>query len=187
MEIRSFIAFPLSEQMAEPFFETAEMLCNMDNFQQIRWLPPENCHMTLAFLGNVHKNRFYHLIQNLSQNLSEQNDGILQFNEVSPFPFHKRPRGIAALAEANSWLKALQSQCMQAARKSGIELERRLFVPHVTLARIKKRKKNSQGFPPLFVNVQIPVKKIVLYESILHPEGAQYHVIESFDLNVEEE
>ena len=162
------------------------MLCNLNHFQQIRWLPPENCHMTLAFLRNVHENRFNHLIQNLSQNLSEQNDGILQFNEVSPFPFPRQPRGIAALAETNSWLKSLQSQCMQAARKSGIELERRLFVPHVTLAQIKKRKKNSQGFPPFFVNVKIPVKQIVLYESIIHAEGVQYHVIESFDLNVDE-
>ena len=107
MKIRSFIAFPLSEQMVAPFFETAKMLCNMDPFQQIHWLPPKNCHMTLVFLGNVHGNSFHNLIQNLSQTLSAENNGILQFNEVSPSPLHKFQRGIATLAETKSWLKAL--------------------------------------------------------------------------------
>jgi len=44
------------------------------------------------------------------------------------------------------------------------------------------RRRNSPGLPPLFIETQIPVKQVVLYESILNPEGAQYHVIESFDL-----
>ena len=57
MDIRSFIALPLSEEMAASFFEVAETLCNIEHFQQIRWLPPQNCHMTLAFLGNVEEER----------------------------------------------------------------------------------------------------------------------------------
>ena len=182
MDIRSFIALPLSEEMAASFFEVAETLCNIEHFQQIRWLPPQNCHMTLAFLGNVEEERLESLARILGQSLAEITMGILRFNEVSPFPFNARPRVIAALAETSEWLKTLQSSCRQAARKAGIVLEGRRLVPHVTLDCMNGRRRNSPELPPLFIETQIPVKQVVLYESILHSEGAQYHVIESFDL-----
>ena len=86
------------------------------------------------------------------------------------------------MAEVTEWLKNLQSSCVKAARKSGIELDRRRFVPHVTLARMNGRKRNTSGLPPLFFETQITFKEVVLYESILHPEGAEYHMLEVFAL-----
>ena len=182
MQIRSFIALPLPEETAIKFFEVAEMFCNIEHFQQIRWLPPENCHLTLAFLGDVEEMRLDRLARNLGQSLAATPLGTLRFSEVSPFPFNARPKVIAALAEATVWLKNLQSSCVKAARKSAIELDRRRFVPHVTLARLNRPKRNTSGLPPLFFETQITFKEAVLYESILHPEGAEYHMLEVFDL-----
>ncbi len=160
----------------------AETFCNIEHFQQIRWLPPENCHLTLAFLGDVEEMRLERLARNLTQNLADKPLGALRFNEVSPFPFNARPKVIAALAENTVWLKNLQSSCVRGVRNSGIELDRRRFVPHVTLARMNGRKRKTSGLPPLFFETQITVKEVVLYESILHPEGAEYHMLEVFDL-----
>ncbi len=149
---------------------------------QIRWLPSENCHLTLAFLGDVGEIQLERLARNLGQSLADKPGGALLFNEDSPFPFNARPKFIAALAENTEWLKNLQSSCVKAARKSCIELDRRRFVPHVTLARLNRPKRNSSGLPPLFFETQITVKEVVLYESILHPEGAEYHMLEVFAL-----
>ncbi len=182
MQIRSFIALPLPEETAVKFFEVAETFCNMEHFQQIRWLPPENCHLTLAFLGDVEEIRLERLARNLGQSLADKPLGSLRFSEVSPFPFNARPKVIAALAEATVSLINLQSSCVKAARKSGIELDRRRFVPHVTLARMNGRKHKTSRLQPLFFETQITFKKVVLYESILHPEGAEYHMLEVFDL-----
>ena len=66
MQIRSFIALPLPEETAVKFFEVAETFCNIEHFQLIRWLPPGNCHLTLAFLGDVEEIRLERLAQNLS-------------------------------------------------------------------------------------------------------------------------
>ena len=44
------------------------------------------------------------------------------------------------------------------------------------------RKRNTSGLPPLFFETQTTVKEVVLYESILHPEGAEYHKLEVFTL-----
>ena len=182
MQIRSFIALPLPEETAVKFFEVAETFCNIEHFQQIRWLPPENCHLTLSFLGNVEEIRLERLARNLGQSLADKPLQTLRFNEISLFPFNARPKVIAALAENKEWLKNLQSSCIKAARKSGIDLYRRRFVPHVTLARLNRLKRNTSGLPPLFFETQITVKEVVLYESILHPEGAEYHMLEVFAL-----
>ena len=182
MQIRSFIALPLPEETAIKFFEVAETFCNIEHFQQIRWLPPENCHLTLAFLGDLKDMRLERLARNLGQSLADKTLGALRFKEVSPFPFNARPKVIAALAENTEWLKILQSSCVKAVRNSGIELDRRGFVPHVTLARMNGRKRNTSGLPPLFFETQITVKEVVLSESIPHPEGAEYHILEVFAL-----
>ena len=159
MQIRSFIALPLPEETAIKFFEVAETFCNIEHFQHIRWLPPENCHLTLAFLGDLEEMRLERLARNLSQNLADKPVGTLRFSEISPFPFNARPRVIAALAENTEWLKNLQSSCVKAARKSAIELDRRRFVPHVTLARLNRPKRNTSGLPPLFLKLKSPSKK----------------------------
>ena len=160
----------------------AETFCNIEHFQHIRWLPPENCHLTLAFLGDVEEMRLERLARNLGQNLADKSVGTLHFSEVSPFPFNARPKVIAALAEATEWLKNLQSICVKAVRNSDIKLDRRRFVPHVTLARMNGQKRNTSGLPPLFFETQITFKEVVLFESILHLESAEYHMLEVFDL-----
>ena len=138
--------------------------------------------MTLAFLGEVEAEKLDRLGRKLEQSISDQAAGVLRFCEVSPFPFNSRPRVIAALAEPSNWLKTLQSQCVQVARKSGIALERRRFTPHVTLARLNGSKKQTSGLPPLFMEKEIPVEHVVLFESLLHPKGAEYQVLEAFYL-----
>ena len=160
----------------------AETFCNIEHFQQIRWLPPENCHLTLAFLGDVEEMRLERLARNLGQSLADKPLGTLSFIEISPFPFNARQKVIAALAENTVWLKNLQSSCVKGVRNSGIELDRRRFVPHVTLARMNGRKRNTSRLPPLFFETQITFKKVVLYESILNPESAEYHMMELFAL-----
>ena len=102
MQIRSFIALPLPEETAIKFFEVAETFCNIEHFQQIRWLLPENCHLTLAFLGDVEEMRLERLARNLGQSLADKPGGTVHFSEISPFPFSARPRVIAAWRKIRS-------------------------------------------------------------------------------------
>ena len=95
MQIHSFIALPLPEETAIKFFEVAETFCNIEHFQQIRWLHPENCHLTLAFLGDFEEIRLESPARNLGQSLADKPGGTLRFSEVSLFPFNARPRAVS--------------------------------------------------------------------------------------------
>ena len=61
------------------------------------------------------------------------------------------------------------------------------FSPHITLGRIKfiKNKQLLNNLIDTYSDVllqQITVSNIILYESILKPSGAEYRIIEKFDL-----
>lgn len=100
----------------------------------VRWLPPENLHLTLRFLGEMAGHR------------AEELDGALGALRGRAFPlqlagvgvFEKagRPQALWAGVERNQQLDHLQAKIETAVQRIGFEPERRRFVPHVTLARL---------------------------------------------------
>ncbi|SVB45419.1 uncharacterized protein METZ01_LOCUS198273, partial [marine metagenome] len=53
MKIRTFIALELPPSLRHELSGQAKLLAGQDKRQHIRWLPSENYHLTLAFLGDV--------------------------------------------------------------------------------------------------------------------------------------
>ena len=53
MKIRTFLALELPQTVRDKLYEHAELISGHDKLQQTRWLPKENYHLTMSFLGNV--------------------------------------------------------------------------------------------------------------------------------------
>jgi 2'-5' RNA ligase len=100
-----------------------------------RWVPPENYHMTLRFIGEVPPHRAEEV--DLALAGLRARGFSLTMAGVGTFSKGGRVTSLWAGVERNPQLDLLQSKIETALQRSGLEPERRRFAPHVTLARVE--------------------------------------------------
>ena len=174
MKIRTFLALKLPQTVMNKLSAYAELISGYDKLQQIRWLPKENYHLTLAFLGNVEYVLINSLQLKLERNLSYNKAVPFRFSEITPFPFSGTPKIAAAMLEHSDEMIQLQHNTAKCVRSLGILLEHRRFTPHVTLGRLKSRSRKSIAFQPQQIILEGVSEKVVIFQSELTPKGAVY-------------
>jgi 2'-5' RNA ligase len=166
--IRLFVALAL------PAAIKAELLSG--GIPGAKWVPPENYHLTLRFIGEVESWR------------AEEVDEALANIRAKPFALSLRGVGtfekagrISSLwvgVEKTDQLGFLQTKVETALQRIGLEPERKRFAPHVTLARTDRaapeklvafvQAHNLFRLPPM------AVEHFTLYSSRLGKEAAVY-------------
>ena len=124
--IRSFLAIPLPDDTADSLLDVQTGVRNA------RWIGDDAFHVTLAFLGNCTPQELTDLDSGLEGLRMEQ--FTLEPQGVGAFG-GGTPRQLFARFAESEPLKRLHSKIERIARDIGIEIERRKFTPHVTLAR----------------------------------------------------
>jgi 2'-5' RNA ligase len=99
-----------------------------------RWLPPENYHLTLRFVGELPGHRAEELDGALAALRGKR--FTLQLSGVGVLEKAGRAQALRAGVERNPQLEHLQAKIETAIQRVGFEPERRRFTPHVTLARL---------------------------------------------------
>jgi len=136
----------------------------------------ENLHLTLAFLGNLPRERIAELTA----------IGAAAAAAATPFPLALERVG--AFREAGvAWagtetvpapMQRLFEELRALLRAAGLPTERRAFHPHVTLARRCRRGPPIAAMAP----VAWRVESIVLMASETRPDGAHYRALASWPL-----
>jgi len=181
MKIRSFISLDLPFSLRHELSGHAKLIAGQDKHQKIRWLPPENYHLTLLFLGDVDSTKLSGLQFTLEQKLEATEAVPLTISAITPFPF-SRPRIAAALVEHTTELLRLQSNVTNCVRKCGITPERRRFVPHVTLGRFKPHAGKTVDFKVRNILLSGIAESVTLFQSELTPDGAIHTALAEFPL-----
>lgn len=181
MAIRSFIALSIPETMANTLGDCAAQMAYQDKSNAVRWVDQANYHITLAFLGDQSEQVLDQLAEDLDRHVHRGSVDI-SISRLSPFP-ESRPKLIAAMVAPCDELESLQKQAMNAVFASSIRLEKRRFVPHITLGRYRHSRNHFAGVIPMNIDARDEVAELALYESVLTPNGAEYEALFRVPLN----
>ena len=154
-----------------------------------RWAPPANQHVTLKFLGWTAVDVIEDLKGAVQRACSPLAPAEVRIDGLGSFPSRRRVRVLwAGFEDPERILVRLNEVIERAVEPLGFEREQREFSPHLTLARFKTPQRLQEALPALdratlegFV-----VSEVRLYRSHLHPKGAQYEVLETFELRGDE-
>lgn len=149
-----------------------------------RWRPPENFHITLAFIGEADRHQFNDAIDALSQIDAPAFDltlaGAGSFGE-------RKPRALWAGVKSEPGLTHLQSKVETGLRRAGFDLEARKFTPHVTLAYLKAARRDDAlrycAANALFSTAPFCVREFHLYASHLGAGASHYEIEASYSLS----
>lgn len=103
----------------------------------LRWVHSENRHVTLSFLGEVADEQLPHLYGGLDRAAAAHGPLRLSFAGAGAFPRATRGR-VLWVGLVGEGVSELAASVATAARGAGVELERRKFSAHLTLARARQ-------------------------------------------------
>jgi 2'-5' RNA ligase len=150
---------------------------------RIGWSAPANLHITTKFIGEWPDERLEEMKEALVS--VEARAAIdVAVRKVGFFPNARAPRVFWCGVEAPG-LARLAADIDDAARRLGVEKEKRAYSPHMTLARIKERTDLEQ----LHAAIQgladrefgrFAARRFFLYQSRLQPGGSVYTKLAEF-------
>lgn len=184
--IRSFIAIELEEDIRNKLCDITSEIKEMDN--KIRWVKKESLHLTLKFLGDITAKKQKKIENILSEIGLSTHSFIISLIGLGAFPNFSRPHVLwAGVMKGADHITNLVSEINKALHSEGFEREKRKYVPHITLARIKAikdkdsfKEKVLQNKETFFAEQAVPM--ISLMKSELTPQGAIYTTLKEIPL-----
>jgi 2'-5' RNA ligase len=179
--LRAFIAVEIPLEIREAVCQATRAL-QKGAGSAVRWVPLENMHLTLKFLGDVSAANVELLSQMLHAEAGLFHCFDLGVGGLGSFPSLKRPRVIYIGIQAPPTLEALQRGIESASRRLGYESEERGFSPHLTIGRVKQNITaiEQQAIRRALEETRIDslgtarVDSVHLYKSDLRPTGSVY-------------
>lgn len=174
--IRAFIALSISETLERQLSLHAQSLAQQLNREALRWVPAENYHITLAFLGDIHSQQLPKLESIMASVASQYQPESLSIEDVQWFPSLHKPRLLVATVAANSQLQKLQQALVNQLRQHGFNVDSRRFRPHISLARAG-RQQQAKKFQCVLGQMSTEMDEVVLFQSKLNSSGARYQAL----------
>lgn len=180
--IRAFIAIELPQEIQERLNQIINRLKEQMGDVPVRWVDPENIHLTLKFLGDVSVTNIQVLQELLYAEVNSYKPMVISVGGLGAFPKLRSPRVIWVGVESPPEMVSIQRGIDAQTARIGYPSDSRPFSPHLTLGRVSRNASppevrvigdvlNSQKIGFLGV---ARVMGIHLYRSDLKPSGAEY-------------
>ena len=186
--IRAFIAVDLDDPVIEKVCNVVEIL--KPRITEIRWLRKENLHLTLKFLGNIAESQVEPITAALRHPLGLFSPCTISAKGLGVFPDFRRPK-ILWVGLTGDQLVQLAAEIESALMPIGFTPENRAFTPHLTIGRWREGSRPAKNLRQEIDSLNdfefgaCAVRQIVLFQSVLKPEGASYSELRTIELGTE--
>lgn len=157
----------------------------------VKWVEPQNIHLTLKFLGEVDDKTLEKVTKILEEIAQEECAFYIRLSSLGAFPKINFPRVIwVGVDKGDTEAKKIACALEGRAAKIGFTKENRPFSSHITLGRVRSginRDKLTESLTNLvdYFRKDTPeslVTKITLFKSTLTPKGPIYEPLKEIHL-----
>ena len=182
MMLRAFIAIELPVEIQSVIADSTASLKKLLPKPLIRWVAPQNVHLTLKFLGDISPSNLEYLVEALKVEAVSHEAFPISVGGLGAFPNPLRARVVWIGLEAPPALAALQQGVEAVAAKLGYPAEERPFSPHLTIGRVGqnasasdlKRIHSALETIKLGILGRLRVQSVLIFKSDLQPGGPIY-------------
>lgn len=172
---------------------TKELLSRIDFFKQhlahenINWIKKSQFHITLRFIGDTPDHLIEAIGNDFVEEFSNSSAFQLKLEGISLFGSKHQPRVIWVGAQPFELLQNMAATVDKSLSKLGFKRDRQNYVPHLTLARIRKLNDKRHFHRVMdssdkgFIQSEV-INSVIFYESILEKTGVVYHTLKEIDL-----
>ena len=172
---RVFLAVPLPRQLKDSIHAIQRHL--QVKIADTRWVRSENLHLTVHFFGETEQEALEKIRVSVLSVKQCQRPFLVEVKRLGAFPNLHRPRTLWLDLEPKDQLRQLYRDFQRCLHQVGFVTKSGTYSPHVTIGRLRQRQPDltdiskSVGQTPIG---QLPVDRLVLFESRLHPGGAEH-------------
>lgn len=174
---RVFIAIELPDAVRAQVARLQEKL--KESEADVKWVESQNIHLTLKFIGEVEPDKLEATYAGVTEAIGEQAKFPMSLAGIGAFPSMRRVQviwiGVFAGATESTELSEKVEACLA---KRGFEAEKKKFMPHITIGRVRSFKnvnrlvKLMEDIP--FASADFAADAVTVIKSELTPQGPIY-------------
>ena len=179
--IRAFIAIELNKETQAYLAGVQSELKKTE--ANIKWVKPENIHLTLKFLGNITPSQITRIKEILREISQENTEFSIELSKVGVFPKKESPRAIwIGISSNQDKVIKIAEGLEEKLLSTGVPKEKKSFHPHITIGRVKSNL-NRQVLVEKLKSLDMPqkssqsVNKLTLFKSTLTSNGPIYQIL----------
>ena len=182
--MRTFLALELSNSYQSKLTDLISELKIFDN-NNIKWVVPENLHITLQFIGETKESDLPDILDFLQKLFKDKSK--LHFISKNLYLAPGRDPKVIWIEMQNNdtWIISSHKKIKGFLSEKGYRFNKKPLRFHITLGRIKKKIDSNSIYKFLNKKIELPeilIENISLIKSTLRPQGPIYETITNYEL-----